>query len=125
MPRDTCKAPATLPLFSSSGESRTSTTSVLALEIISRALAGVILGTAVLAASIICLRLVAMLSSFRDRAAAARNSLIRAADAEFNRFFQRCLHRGVWEQGKRVSRNGAVVTSALNRVLQRPMLDHQ
>src|SRR5262252_5822771 len=63
MPRDTCTAPATLPLFSTSGASRTSTTRVLPLAIISRACAGVTRGTAALAASIICLTLVAMASS--------------------------------------------------------------
>src|SRR6266436_214457 len=63
MPRETFTAPATLPLFSTSGASRTSTTSVLPLAIISRACAGVIRGTAALAASIICLTLVAMASS--------------------------------------------------------------
>jgi hypothetical protein len=52
-------APATLPLFSTSGASRTSTTSVLPCAIISRACAGVIRGTAALAASIICFRVVA------------------------------------------------------------------
>src|SRR4051812_19553803 len=63
MPRETWTAPAALPLFSTSGASRTSTTSVLPLAIISRASAGVIRGTAALAASIICLTLVAMTSS--------------------------------------------------------------
>src|SRR6267142_1874317 len=63
MPRETCTAPATLPLFSTSGASRTSTTRVLPLAIISRACVGVIRGTAALAASIICLTLVAMVSS--------------------------------------------------------------
>src|SRR4051794_29719492 len=63
MPRETWTAPAALPLFSTSGPSRTSTTSVLPLAIISRASAGVIRGTAALAASIICLTLVAMTSS--------------------------------------------------------------
>src|SRR5260370_21709285 len=63
MPRETFTAPATLPLFSTSGASRTSSTSVLPLAIISRACAGVIRGTAALAASIICLTLVAMASS--------------------------------------------------------------
>src|SRR6516164_1947424 len=65
MPRETFTAPATLPLFSTSGASRTSTTRVLPLAIISRACAGVIRGTAALAASIICLTLVAMASSSR------------------------------------------------------------
>src|SRR5262245_41626150 len=60
MPRDTCTAPATLPLFSTSGASRTSTTSVLALLIISCACAGVMRGTAALATSIICFTLVVM-----------------------------------------------------------------
>src|SRR5262245_65588113 len=64
MPRETFTAPATLPLFSTSGASRTSTTRVLPLAIISRACASVIRGTAALAASIICLTLVAMASSF-------------------------------------------------------------
>src|SRR5260221_9275619 len=63
MPRETFTAPATLPLFSTSGASRTSTTRVLPLAIISRACAGVIRGTAALAACIICLTLVAMASS--------------------------------------------------------------
>src|SRR6476619_1596396 len=63
MPRETWTAPAALPLFSTSGASRTSTTSVLPLAIISRASAGVLRGTAALAASIICLTLVAMASS--------------------------------------------------------------
>src|SRR5262245_40191790 len=58
MPRETLTAPAILPLFSTSGASRTSTTSVFPLLIISRACAGVIFGTAALAASIICLLLV-------------------------------------------------------------------
>src|SRR4051794_39094605 len=63
MPRETWTAPAALPLLSTSGASRTSTTRVLPLAIISRASAGVIRGTAALAASIICLTLVAMASS--------------------------------------------------------------
>src|SRR5258708_25903685 len=63
MPRETFTAPATLPLFPTAGASRTSTTRVLPLAIISRACAGVIRGTAALAASIICLTLVAMASS--------------------------------------------------------------
>src|SRR5262249_32403275 len=63
MPRETCTAPATLPLCCTSGASRTSTTRVLPLAIMSRACAGVIRGTAALAASIICLTLVAMASS--------------------------------------------------------------
>src|SRR5262249_31328319 len=63
MPRETLTAPATFPLFSTSGASRTSTTSVLPLAIMSRACAGVTRGTAALAASIICLTLVAMASS--------------------------------------------------------------
>src|SRR5262249_25415553 len=63
MPRETFTAPATLPLSCTSGESRTSTTSVLPLAIISRACAGVTRGTAALAASIICLTFVAMASS--------------------------------------------------------------
>src|ERR1700690_3221208 len=63
MPRETCTAPAILPLFSTSGASRTSTTSVLPLPIISRAWLGVIFGTAALAASIICFRLVAIWTS--------------------------------------------------------------
>ena len=61
IPRDTCTAPATLPLFSTSGASRTSTTSVLPLLIISRACAGVMRGTAALATSIICFTLVVMI----------------------------------------------------------------
>src|SRR6202044_4013142 len=61
MPRDTCTAPATLPLAATSVPSRTSTTSVLPLAIISLARAGVIFGTAALAASSICLTLVAMM----------------------------------------------------------------
>src|SRR5262249_16610015 len=44
MPRDTCTAPVTLPLFSTSGASRTSTTSVLPLLIISCACPGVMRG---------------------------------------------------------------------------------
>src|SRR3974390_124085 len=60
MPRETCRAPATLPLLSNSGASRTSTTSVLPFVMISRACAGVIRGTAAFAASIICLTLVGM-----------------------------------------------------------------
>src|SRR5215813_7871837 len=64
MPRETFTAPATLPLFSTSGASRTSTTNVLPLAIISRACAAVIRGTTALAASIICLTLLAMSSSF-------------------------------------------------------------
>src|SRR6516162_7512039 len=63
MPRETCRAPATLPLFSTSGASRTSTTRVLPLAIMSRACAGVMRGTAALAVSIICLTFVAMASS--------------------------------------------------------------
>src|SRR5215471_81633 len=63
MPRETCRAPATLPLFSTSGASRTSTTRVLPLAIMSRACASVMRGTAALAASIICLTLVAVASS--------------------------------------------------------------
>src|SRR5262249_271141 len=42
MPRETFRAPATLPLFSTSGASRTSTTSVLPFPIISRPCADVI-----------------------------------------------------------------------------------
>src|SRR5262249_8764660 len=64
MPRDTWTAPATLPLFSTSVASRTSTTNVSPLAIISRACAGVTRGTAALAASIICLTLLAMSFSF-------------------------------------------------------------
>src|ERR1700722_11111636 len=60
MPRETWTAPATLPLAATSVPSRTSTTSVLPLAIISFACAGVIFGTAALAASIICLTLVVM-----------------------------------------------------------------
>src|ERR1700722_17774166 len=60
MPRETCTAPAALPLPAPSVLSRTSTMSVLPLAIISFACAGVIFGTAALAASIICLTLVAM-----------------------------------------------------------------
>src|SRR5690349_2298231 len=60
MPRETCTAPVTLPLRSTSGVSRTSTTSVLPLAIMSRASAGVTRGTAALAASSICLTLVGM-----------------------------------------------------------------
>jgi hypothetical protein len=52
MPRDTLMAPATLPLFATSGASRTSITKVLFPAIISLACAGVIRGTAALAASI-------------------------------------------------------------------------
>src|ERR1700716_2724455 len=63
MPREMWTAPAALPLFSTSGASRTSSSSVLPLAIISRVSAGVIRGTAALAASIICLTLVAMTSS--------------------------------------------------------------
>src|ERR1700736_521911 len=63
IPRETFTAPATLPLFSTSGASRTSTTSVLPSAIISRACTGVTRDTAALAASIICLTLVAMSSS--------------------------------------------------------------
>src|SRR3954469_18313781 len=63
MPRETWTAPAALPVFFTSGASRSSTTSVLPLAIISRASAGVTRGTAALAASIICLTLVAMTSS--------------------------------------------------------------
>src|SRR6476659_8108926 len=73
MPRETATAPATLPLCCTSGGSRTSTTSVLPLAIISRACAGVIRGTAALAASSICLTLVDMASSFpRIRNCASR-----------------------------------------------------
>src|SRR5437773_6142613 len=69
MPRDTCSAPAILPLFSTSGASRTSTTSVLPLPIISRASAGVIFGTAAFAASSICFTLDDIAhSSFTDPA---------------------------------------------------------
>src|SRR6516164_7836089 len=60
MPRETFRAPATLPLLSTSGASRTSTTSALPFAIISRACAGVIRGTAAFAASIICLMLMGM-----------------------------------------------------------------
>ena len=60
MPRDTCTAPAILPVFSTSGASRTSTTSVFPFTIISFACAGVIRGTAALAASIICFTFVGM-----------------------------------------------------------------
>src|SRR5579863_8933505 len=63
MPRETCTAPATLPLFSTSGASRTSTTSALPLAIISFARAGVIFGTTALAVSIICLTLSAIFTS--------------------------------------------------------------
>src|ERR1700733_15547201 len=68
-PRETWTAPATLPLAATSVPSRTSTTSVLPLAIISFACAGVIFGTAALAASIICLTLVAMVFSVLVRPA--------------------------------------------------------
>src|SRR6516165_136892 len=58
--RETFTAPATLPVCSTSGGSRTSTTSVLPCAIISRACAAVIRGTAALAASIISFKFVAM-----------------------------------------------------------------
>src|SRR2546430_2570602 len=58
MPRETCTAPAILPLLSTSGASRTSTTIVLSFAIISCACAGVILGTTPSAASSSCLTLV-------------------------------------------------------------------
>src|SRR5262249_6857368 len=64
MPRETCTAPATLPLRSTSGVSRTSTTSALPLAIVPRAGGGLPGGTAALAASIICLTLVGMSVSF-------------------------------------------------------------
>src|SRR5262249_7866140 len=64
MPRETFTAPATLPLCCTSGASRTSTTSVLPLVIISRACADVMRGTAALAASSICFTVADMVSSF-------------------------------------------------------------
>src|SRR5262249_38838744 len=63
MPRETLTAPATLPLFSTSGASRTSRTRVFPFAIISFACAAVTRGTAALAASIICLTLVVMIIS--------------------------------------------------------------
>src|ERR1019366_2655244 len=60
MPREMFTLLATLPLLSTSGASRTSTTRVLPLFIISRACTGVMRGTTALAASIICLTLVAI-----------------------------------------------------------------
>ena len=62
MPRETCTAPAALPLFSTSGASRTSTIIARPEAIISCACAGDIRGTAAWAASSICLRLVIVLS---------------------------------------------------------------
>src|SRR6516162_9310610 len=59
-PRDTFTAPAILPLFSTSGASRTSTIRVLPCATMSRACAGVIRGTAALAASIISFKFVVM-----------------------------------------------------------------
>src|SRR5579864_1782967 len=80
MPRETCTAPATLPLFSTSGASRTSTTSASPLPIMSRACAALIRGTAALAASSISLTDVAMaVSSYIALVFAARrdgNALI-------------------------------------------------
>src|SRR4051812_6782155 len=64
MPRGTLIAPATLPLSATSAGSRTSTTSVSGLPSLSRASAALIRGTAALAASSSCLRVVAMSSSF-------------------------------------------------------------
>src|SRR6185312_398170 len=60
MPRETFLAPATLPLASTSGASRTSTISTSPLAIIACASATVSLGTAALAASIISLIVAAM-----------------------------------------------------------------
>src|SRR3974377_1872673 len=59
-PRETFTAPAILPLFSTSRASRTSTIRALPCAIMSRACAGVIRGTAALAAAIISFKLVAM-----------------------------------------------------------------
>src|SRR5579885_2602313 len=64
MPRETWMAPATLPLCSTSGPSRTSTTSAFPPAIISRASDGVTRGTAALAASSICLTPVVISPSF-------------------------------------------------------------
>src|SRR5579884_3010781 len=60
MPRETLSAPTTLPVFSTSGASRTSTTRASPLAISCRASAGVIRGTTAFAASIICLSVVGM-----------------------------------------------------------------
>src|SRR5262249_39712494 len=59
-PRETFTAPAILPLFSTSSASRTSTIRVLPCATMSRARAGVIRGTAALAASIISFKFVVM-----------------------------------------------------------------
>src|SRR5262249_37891436 len=59
-PRETFTAPATLPLFSTSCASRTSTIRVLPCATMSRACAGVIRGTAALAASINSFKFVVM-----------------------------------------------------------------
>src|SRR5262249_26332184 len=59
-PRETFTAPAILPLFSTSSASRTSTIRVLPCATMSRACAGVIRGTAALAASIISFKFVVM-----------------------------------------------------------------
>src|SRR5262245_13179101 len=66
MPREWCTAPAILPVFSSSGASRTSSTSALPFVIRSRACAGVIFGTAAFAVSINCLTLVVIFDSLMD-----------------------------------------------------------
>src|SRR5262249_52749168 len=78
MPRETLTAPATLPLFSTSGASRTSRTSVFPFAIISFACAGAIRGTAALAASIICLTLVAMIISLLCLVEGQINRLVRS-----------------------------------------------
>jgi hypothetical protein len=57
MPRDTLNEPATLPVFSTSCASRTSTTSALSCAMICCAFAGEMRGTAALAVSINCFTL--------------------------------------------------------------------
>src|SRR5262249_40913142 len=52
-------------------------------------------------------------------------SSIRSRDAEFNSFLERELHGRVREQSKRVLRDRAVVAGALDRVVERAVLDHQ
>src|SRR6185437_3289053 len=62
MPRDTCSAPATLPVFSTSGASRTSTTSA-PCAISARVSSGVTFGTAAFAAAIMSFSVVAIVGS--------------------------------------------------------------
>src|SRR5215813_13299269 len=58
-------------------------------------------------------------TNFRDR------TLARARDTELDRLFESLFHRRIWEQGECVLGDRAVVTGALDRVLERAVLGHE